>query len=157
MGLRGRFFSARDLKLISSLNGELMGDIIQTTIILYKMEADQTKTNIYGESDPSTGKMFYPGVEITALIDKADIDTPFDEFGPDRNQTVVFKMRENMLKLINIYPEVGDIIKFNNQFFECDNIVQQQFLGGIEDKSHSIIVNTHYSRISKLNFVERQQ
>jgi len=157
MGLRGRFFSIRDLKFINSANSELMGDVIQTTVILYKMEADQTKTNIYGESDPATGKMFYPGVEITALIDKADIDTPYDEFGPDRNQTVVFKMRENMLKLINIYPEVGDIVKFNNQFFEVDNVVQQQFLGGIEDKSHSIIVNTHYSRISKLNFVERQQ
>jgi len=157
MGLRGRFFSERDLKVINSFNSELMGDIIQTTIMLFKMAADQTQTNLYGESDPATGKMFYPGVEITALIDKADIDTPYDEFGPDRNQTVVFKFRENMLKLINIYPEVGDIIKFNNQHFECDNVVQQQFLGGIEDKSHSIIVNTHYSRLSKLNFVERQQ
>jgi hypothetical protein len=157
MGFRGRFFSIRDLKFINSANSELMGDIIQTTIVLFKMEADQTKTNVYGESDPATGKMFYPGVEITALIDKADIDTPFDEFGSDRNQTVVFKMRENMLKLINIYPENGDIVKFNNQFFEIDNVVQQQFLGGIEDKSFSIIINTHYTRLSKLNFVERQQ
>ncbi len=157
MGLRGRFFSERDLKVINSWNGELMGDIIQTEIIMYKMAADQTQTNIYGESDPATGKMFYPGIEVTCLIDKADIDTPYDEFGSDRNQTVVFKFRENMLKLVNIYPENGDIIKFNNQFFECDNVVQQQFLGGIEDKSHSIIVNTHYSRLSKLNFVERQQ
>ncbi len=157
MGLRGRFFSERDLKVINSFNSELMGDVIQTEIILYKMAADQTQINLYGESDPNTGKMFYPGVEITALIDKADIDTPYDEFGPDRNQTVVFKFRENMLKLVNIYPEIGDIVKFNNQFFECDNVVQQQFLGGQEDKSHSIIVNTHYSRLSKLNFVERQQ
>src|ERR1035441_10698958 len=153
MGLRGRFFSTRDLKVINSFNGEIMGDIIQTTIILYKMEADQTKTNIYGETDASTGKMFFPGVEITALIDKADIDTPYDEFGPDRNQTVVFKMRENMLKLINIYPEVGDIVKFNNQFFEVDNVVQQQFLGGIEDKSFSIIINTHYSRLDRKSVV----
>lgn len=155
--LRGRFFSTRDLKVINSFNSELMGDVIQTEIILYKMAADQTKTNIYGESDPNTGKMFYPGVEVTCLIDKADIDTPFDEFGPDRNQSVVFKFRENMLKLVNIYPEIGDIIKFNNQFFEANNIVQMQFLGGIEDKSHSIIVNTIYSRLSSLNFVERQK
>ena len=47
MSLRGRFFSKRDLKVIGSWNGELMGDIIQTTIILFKMAADQTKTNIY--------------------------------------------------------------------------------------------------------------
>ena len=48
------------------------------------------------------------------------------------------------------------MIKFNNRFHEVDNVVQEQFLGGIEDKSHSIITNTHYSRLSKLNFVERQ-
>ena len=156
MGLRGRFFSARDLKVINSFNSELMGDVIQTAVMLFKMAADQTQINLYGESDPATGKMFYPGVEITALIDKADIDTPYDEFGPDRSQTVVFKFRENMLKLVNIYPENGDMISFNSQYFECDNVVQQQFLGGIEDKSHSIIVNTHYSRLSKLNIVKRQ-
>lgn len=155
--LRGRFFSPRDLKVINSFNGELMGDIIQTEIILYKMAADQTIVNIYGESDPKTGKMFYPGVEVTCLIDRADINTNYDEFGPDRDQTVVFKFRENMLKLVNIYPEVGDIVKFNQRFHEIDNVVQEQLLGGIEDKSHSIIVNTHYSRLSKLNFVERQQ
>lgn len=155
--LRGRFFSTRDLKVINSFNSELLGDIIQTEIILYKMAADQTKTNIYGESDPQTGKMFYPGVEVTCLIDRADINTSYDEFGSDRNQDVVFKFRENMLKLVNIYPEVGDIIKFNERFHEIDNVVQEQFLGGIEDKSHSIIVNTHYSRLSKLNFVERQK
>lgn len=155
--LRGRFFSQRDLKVVNSFNSELMGDVIQTTIILYKMAADQTKTNLYGESDPATGKMFYPGVEVTALIDRADIDTSYDEFGPDRNQAVVFKFRENMLKLVNIFPEIGDIIRFNERFHEINNVVQEQFLGGIEDKSHSVIVNTIYSRLSKLNFVERQQ
>lgn len=155
MGLLGRFFSVRDLKVINSFNGELMGDIIQTEIILYKMAAIETKTNMYGESSPESGKFFYSGVEVTCLIDRADIDTTYDDFGSDRNQTVVFKFRENMLKLVNIYPENGDIIKFNERFHEIDNVVQEQFLGGISDKSHSIICNTHYSRLSKLSFVER--
>lgn len=156
MGLLGRYFSERDLKVIGSFNAELMGDIIQTQVYIFKMAADQTKTNIYGETS-SEGKMFYPGVEITALIDRADIDTSYDEFGPDRNQSVVFKMREDMLKLINIYPEIGDIIKFNERFHEIDNCVQEQLLGGVGEKSWSIIVNTHYARLSKLNFVERQR
>ena len=156
MGLLGRYFSVRDLKVINSFNSELMGDIIQTEVLIYKMAAALMKTNIYGESSPESGKLYYPGVECTCLIDKADIDTTYDQFGPDRNQTVVFKFRENMLKLVNLYPEVGDIIRFNEQYFECDNVVQMQFLGGQEDKSHSIIVNTHYSRLTKLSFVERQ-
>ena len=133
-----------------------MGDIIQTQCFLFKMCAPETKTNIYGESG-AEGKMFYPGIEITALIDRADIDTNYDEFGPDRNQAVVFKMREDMLKLINIYPEVGDIVRFNERHHEIDNVVQEQFLGGVAEKSFSIIVNTHYARLSKLNLVERQK
>jgi hypothetical protein len=156
MGLRGRFFSERDLKFINSTNGELMGDIIQTEIIIYKMAPTMTKTNIYGESSPETGKLFYPGVEMTALIERDALNTEYNDFGPQRSQTVAFKFRENMLKLVNLYPEMGDIIKFNQRFHEIDNVVQEQFLGGVEDKSHSIIVNTHYSRLSKLNFVERQ-
>ena len=156
-GTLGRYFSARDLRFIISTNGELMGDIIQTEILIYKMAPSEMSTNIYGEASPESGKLYYPGVEVTSLIDRADIDTTYDEFGPDRNQAVVFKFRENMLKLVNIYPEVGDIIRFNERYHEIDNVVQEQFLGGIEDKSHSIIVNTHYSRLSKLSFVERQK
>lgn len=155
MSLPGRYFSNRDLKMINSLNGELMGDIIQTEVIIYKISVDSTKINVYGEADPNTGVSFYPGVEITCLIEKSDITTEYSEFGPDRKQDVVFKFRENMLKLVNLFPEVGDIIKFNDRFHEIDNVVQEQFLGGIDSKSHSIICNTHYSKLSKLNFVSR--
>lgn len=156
MGLLGRYFSVRDLKVIQSFNAELLGDIIQTEVNIFKMCAEQTKTNVYGESSPDSGKMYYPGVECTCLIDRADIDTSFDEFGPDRNQAVVFKFREDNLKLVNVYPEVGDIVEFNKRYHEIDNVVQEQFLGGQPDKSLSIIVNTHYSRLSKLSLVERQ-
>jgi hypothetical protein len=156
MSLLGRFFSQRDLKLINSINAELLGDVIQTEVFIYKICASETKTNVYGESDPQSGKIFYPGVECTCLIDRADIDTTFDQFGSDRNQAVVFKFREDNLKLVNLYPEVGDIIEFNKRYHEIDNVVQEQFLGGISDKSFSIITNTHYSRLSKLSLVERQ-
>lgn len=156
MSTLGRFFSPRDMKFIGSVNAELMGDIIQTQVFIYKICAEQTVTNVYGESAPQSGKSFYPGVECTCLIDRADIDTTYDQFGPDRNQAVVFKFREDNLKLINIYPEVGDIISFNERYHEIDNTVQEQFLGGIADKSLSIIVNTHYSRLSKLSLVNRQ-
>lgn len=156
MGLLGRFFSTRDMKMIASVNAELMGDVIQTQVFIYKICADQTVTNVYGESDSKSGKVYYPGVECTCLIDRADIDTTYDQFGSDRNQAVVYKFREDNLKLVNIYPEVGDIVEFNKRYHEIDNVVQEQFLGGVSDKSWSIIVNTHYSRLSKLDLVNRQ-
>ena len=156
MSKLGRYFSDRDMKFIASVNAELMGDIIQTEVYIYKMCAKETKINVYGESDPNAGKIFYAGVECTCLIDRADIDTKFDEFGPDRNQTVVFKFREENLKIVNLYPEIGDIISFNNRYHEIDNVIQEQLLGGQPTKSWSIICNTHYARLSKLSLVERQ-
>jgi hypothetical protein len=156
MGLAGRFFGPRDLKMINSLNAELMGDVIQTQVLIFKRSAAETKTNLYGEADPKTGHVFFPGVEIMALIDRAEIGTDYDDFGPTRKQDVVFKFREKMLQLVNLYPEIGDIIQFNNRYHEINNVVQEQFLGGVSDKSHSIICNTIYSRLSKLSLVERQ-
>ena len=55
MGLPGRYFSERDLLLVNSFNAELMGDIIQTEVTVYKLAPNETALNIYGESDPRTG------------------------------------------------------------------------------------------------------
>jgi hypothetical protein len=156
MGKKGRFFSDRDVNFINSINGELMGDIIQTEVTVYKMVADVTTINQYGESKPSVGKTYYPGIEITALIDRAEIATDADDFGPDRKQNVVFKFREKMLKEINFFPQTGDVVLFNERYHEIDDVAQEQFLGGIDDKSFSIICNTHYTRLSKVDVVQRQ-
>lgn len=147
--------SERDMKLIRSFNIELMNDIIQTEVIIYKLVPDATKTNIYGETSSDTGKVFYPGIAITAHIERADIGTDQDDFGPTRKQDVVFKFLERALQFINLFPEVGDIIEFNARYHEINNVVQEQFLGGIPEKSFSIICNTQYSRLSKLNLFER--
>lgn len=156
MGLLGRWMSERDMALINSFSAELMGDMIQTIVLLYKLVPEATITNIYGESSPESGKTFYPAIEITALIDRADISTEQDDFGPNRKQDVIFKFREKMLQLVNFFPETGDIVEFNERYHEIDNVVQEQFLGSIPEKSFSIIVNSHYARLSKLNVVERQ-
>jgi hypothetical protein len=148
--------SERDMRLIRSINIELMNDVLQTQVIIYKMCPDNTKVNVYGETSQDSGKTFYPGIEIVALIDRAEINTEQDDFGPNRKQDVVFKFMERMLQEINFFPEVGDMVEFNARYHEIDNVVQEQFLGGIPEKSFSIIVNTHYSRLSKLNLVNRQ-
>lgn len=156
MGLLGRYMSERDMKLIRSINAELLNDVLQTQVVLYKMVPEATIVNIYGESTPESGKVFYAGIEMTAMIERADISTEQNDFGPDRKQDVVFKFLQRQLELANFFPEVGDIIEFNARYHEINNVVQEQFLGGIPEKSFSIICNTQYSRLSKLNLVERQ-
>ncbi len=155
MGLRGRYFSQRDLNLVNSLNAELMGDIVEVLIQVFKISPTETKTNIYGETAADTGKWYMPAIQISSLVERADMTAEYDDFGPSRNQDYVFKMREKMLKQVNFYPEIGDIVLFNDRYYEIDNVVQEQLLGGQPDKSHSIICNGHYTKITSLNVLER--
>jgi hypothetical protein len=155
MGLRGRYFSQRDLNLVNSLNAELMGDIVEVLIQVFKISPTETKTNIYGETSAETGKWYMPAIQISSLVERADMTAEYDDFGPSRNQDYIFKMREKMLKQVNFYPEIGDIVLFNDRYYEIDNVVQEQLLGGQPDKSHSIICNGHYTKITSLNVLER--
>ena len=155
MGLKGRYFSQRDLNLINSLNGELMGDIIENLIQVFKIAPNETKTNMYGETSAETGKWYLPAIQISALIERSEMTAEYDDFGPTRKQDHVFKMREKMLQLVNFYPEIGDIILWNDRYYEIDNVVQEQLLGGISEKSHSKICNGHYTKLASLNVLER--
>ena len=156
MALFGRYYSQRDINLVNQINAELMRDIIETLVVCFKICAAETRVNMYGEAAPTEGKSFFPGIELTSLIDRGDITTNDEGFGPDRDQSVVFKFRELSLKDANFYPEVGDFILFNDRYHEVNNVVQEQLLGGQANKSHSIICNTHYSRLSQINLVDRQ-
>jgi hypothetical protein len=155
MGLRGRYFSQRDLNLVAQFNSELMGDIVEVLIQVFKISPTETKTNMYGETAAETGKWYLPAIQISSLVERADMTAEYDDFGPSRNQDYVFKMREKMLQQLNFYPEIGDIVLFNDRYYEIDNVVQEQLLGGQPDKSHSIICNGHYTKITSLNVLER--
>jgi len=154
--LPGRYFSERDISFINGINDELLQDVIQTEVTIFKANAQETTTNIYGESKATVGKTYFPGIDIICLVDRADITTDAEDFGPDRKQNVAFKFMEKDLQAVNFFPQTGDLVLFNERYHEIDDVVQEQFLGGIPDKSFSIIVNTHYTRLSKVDVVERQ-
>jgi len=156
MGLHGKWFSQRDMRFIHSINAELLGDVIQTVVVLFKICPGATPTNIYGESDPATGKMYYSGISATCFIDKDEIRAEYNEHGIDKEQPVEFRFREKLLQELNFYPQEGDLVYFNERYYEVDNTIQEQFLGGVPGKSFSINVRTHYTRLSKIGLVERQ-
>jgi len=154
--MRGRWFSPRDLRFVNHINREFYDNVVQCVVTIYKVCANETKINVYGEPNLESGLQVFPGIEITTLVDTGDISSDTAEFGPDREQTAIFKFRELSLKQVNLFPEIGDLIKFNERFYSCDNIVQEQRLGSIPEKSFSIIVHTHYARLSTVNIVSRQ-
>jgi len=153
----GLWYSPTDIGTLKSFNSELFGSIIQCIVWLYKVSASETKTNIYGEGDQSSGRFYMPPVEITCTIDRSDPNSDDSNAGPDREQSVTFRFREDMLQLVNFYPQPGDLILFNERYHEIDPpVAQEQFLGGVAEKSLSIICKTHYTRFSKIQILDRQ-
>lgn len=156
------FGGSRDISLFHNVSKELINDIIQTEVGYYKFVVEKTTANVYGES---MGKMFYEPVRIACLIDRQDQAWSSDDFGSDVNQTVGFRFLKDELKNINLLPEVGDILLFRNNFYEVDAKVENQLILGRDPDysistgtadfgdSFSITINTHLSRVEKLNLI----
>jgi len=156
------FGGSRDISLFNTVGKELINDIIQTEVGYYKFVLEKTTSNIYGES---LGKMFYEPVRLACLINREDQSWASDDFGSDVNQAINFRFLKEGLKEINLVPEVGDILLFRNNFYEVDSRVENQIIMGKDPdyaissgtldfgSSHSIILNTHISRVEKLNLI----
>jgi len=156
------FGKNRDISLFHTINSELLKDIIQTEIAYYKFALDQTNSNVYGES---MGKNYYEPMKIACLINRDDQSWSSDDFGSDINQSIAFSFLKKELKTINLFPEIGDIILFRNNFFEIDTKNENQLILGRDSEyaisnetvnhgeSFSIIVTAHQSRVEKLNLI----
>ena len=151
---RGRYFTRRDVRMMNSLNGELMSDIIEQTVQVFKINPTETDPNLYGES---INKQYYPPVEITCFVESDQRSTLYEGFGPDVKKGTLFRFHQKLCETKDIYPEIGDIVMWENTFFEISNIVENQFLGGQPEKNYSLLCNAHMTRKSKLNIVPRTQ
>ena len=147
-----KFMLDTDVHLFRSVARELVDTVIKNTSVLFKINLNETKVNIYGEA---LNKTCHPGVEVYALINKDPETTRYEGFGPDTDQNVVFKLDRWMLQEKNIYPEVGDIIYFNNSYYEIDNTTEVQLVGGQPTNNFSVVCQTYMVSKSNLNIEER--
>ncbi len=151
-----KFMLGRDLQLFRSIARELVDTVIENTCVLFKVNLNETKVNIYGES---TNKTWYPGVELYVLIDKEPDTATYEGFGPDEQQNITFKFDRLLCEERNAYPEIGDVIYFDDSYYEIDNTNEIQFVGGLpgenSDRKWSIVCSTFMVSKSNLNIEER--
>ena len=157
--MAGRYYPQKDIDTFDKFNKELIGNlatgqdgIINQEVVVYKISANDTETNMYGET--SQGKVFKPGVQLTALVEAENQTTTTDEFGPDLQQNTVFSFIRQSLVDISFVIEIGDVINWNDGYWEISNIDENQLVGGQTSLKHSVICDTFLVRISHLN-IER--
>ena len=120
-------------------------------MVLYKLVIEDSKTNLYGES---LNKTYYQGVECSAIIQREDTQSNYEGFGADSSQTVQFRFNRFTLEDKGFYPEIGDIIKYDDSYYEIDNMNDTQYVAGQPHNSLSILCDAHLTRISGLNIEE---
>jgi len=157
--MASRFWPARDAELAKRFNDELVGNlkdgkcgIIGQEVILYRVSVYETSTNMYGEADK--GKVYEAGVKLSCIIEANDIDWNRDEFGEDTRQEASFHFQRDMLIDVNFRPDIGDIVSWNNGYFEINGTNENQLVGGDYNKNWTISCTAFLTRISNLNIEE---
>ena len=155
----GRFLPQRDLDVFTRVNKELIGDIrlgkdgiINQQVVLYKVSAHDTQTNLYGEA--TAGKRWKDGVKFACLVDAEDFDWNTDEFGPDDQQNASFHILRQSLIDLSLVPEIGDVFEWNWAYFEINSINENQLVGGQQENNWTVSCGTFRQRFSNLN-IER--
>ena len=154
-----RYYGAKDLATIEKFNRELLGEpnisddgIIDQFVILYRVSVYETETNMYGEA--SEGKVYKQGVKLPCIVNAEDFNFDYTDFGADNTQKVSFAFQRAYLVEVDLRPDIGDILKWNEGYFEVKSYNENQLVGGDPDKSHSIVVEGNLVRMPTNNLEE---
>jgi hypothetical protein len=147
------FGGQRDAKFLAAINSELINAVIDTEIEFYKLVVESSNSNMYGESE---NKSYYDSILIPCLIAKDDKNSSMDDYGHTYTRSSKFAIARDILVKSDFYPEVGDIVFWDNEYFEVDNVDANQYFAGKNPEtwpngdSHgysvSILVDAHATR-----------
>ena len=158
------FGSKKDFNLLVNINRELLKDIVEQEILIYKLSASDTATNIYGEA---LQKNFLEPVKLNCLITRGDQVVDIDEFGPDLGREASFACLKQDLEDITLVPEVGDIVMWHEDYYEVDTVRENQYFYGRNDKynierteghgtSISIVLDCHLTRADRVGIARQR-
>ena len=148
------FIPQKEFDLINQMNEELIDEIVGQSVDIYKVNIERTEDNVYGES---TAKYYDIGFRVNCLINYNEPETNQDEFGADVNSSIdMFFQRNNLASAsLNFFPEVGDIVNWNQHFWEINSVTEPQLIGGHQGFRHNVVANAHRARLSNLQIEER--
>lgn len=159
----------RDISMFRKMNQELLGNIVSQQAIFYKYILSKSNTNIYGEAvDGGNARNFGYPVILNCLIERGDQSYPTSDLGIDLKRAVKFAFLKDDLVAASLVPEAGDVILYQEGYYEVDStVVNQLSVGKNPDYPNSpnplntgleqfgwdvsIICSTHYTPGDKYN------
>jgi len=152
------FGGSRDISLFRHINKELINNIIQQSVGYYTINLEKTTSNIYGES---SNKTYNDPILVNCLIERNAQAWTETEFGTDVTREINVRFLRDILVDINLVPQVGDVVLWQENYYELSGIVENQFVVGKDPvyayddtndfgSSISIIVTAQYIRPEKL-------
>lgn len=160
------FGGNRDVGFLKGIQKELMHQLISVEVLIYKISNEHTKVNIYSEA---TDRIYKPDVKLFANISAEDKIAQSDNDIIDFNKNIIFSFLKVDLKNSNLVLEEGDIIMYDDSYFEIDNVNSGNYwtnrnpntnIGMTQNNwplhgyDHTIIVETHLTRREVLNIEE---
>lgn len=150
---QGFFIGNRDFEMFQHLNREFIEDLVEVPCGYLRTAPDETETNIYGESAEGR-KLFEPPLRVYALIEPEDQATDQGDFTFDVRRNVTFGFQRERLKEKGLYPQRGDLIEFDHDYYEVQSVVDNRLLGSQWFYRHAIVVETHVARPTNITLVD---
>lgn len=158
------FGSNRDFDLLVNINRELLKDIVEQEILIYKLSIADTSTNLYGEA---LEKTYLEPVKLNCLITRGDQVIDIDEFGPDLGREASFALLRRDLEDIQLVPEVGDIVMWHEDYYEVDTVKENQLFYGRNNnynvdraagygESISLVLDCHLTRADRVGIARQR-
>ena len=95
---------------------------------------------------------------VESILTTGRVEKPFrEDYGSDLNATLELYFHRNTLSDANFYPEIGDIVDWNNFYWEMNSVTEPQLIAGHQNFKHDIIVTAHRIRRSALQIEERHK
>lgn len=176
------FGRTKDRELIKHISKEVMGNVIDTPVIIFKPYITKSNTNLYGEGI-NGDKSWRSGVLLHAMINREDQEYMNTEYGIDINQKITYSfLNEDIWNATKAGTDeengfsisIGDIVYYDSGYWEIDTLNKNQYLFGrnqnvlagdgvnfgfnneseMHGESLSTVAAAHLTRKSKLNIQE---
>lgn len=121
------FGDDRDVSLIRRVNRELMQNVIDTEVAVYKVSVEQTSENIYGES---LRKVFYNPVRVHCIINRNLRENSSTEDYLNFTVKATFAFLRDDLRDKNLVVIEGDVIEWDKEYYELTMVSSNKLWTG---------------------------